>query len=207
MKRKGSPDVWVFRWYENTTGERTYKKRTIGSVDEMPTRRDAEKAVLSLRISINSEIRTPERVCDLITHYRQRELTEERKAFPTIENHLVLSRLYIEPRWGQHRLDAVRTMQVEEWLHSLPLAPASKTKIKSTFSVLYSHAIRYEWLTFNPISKVRTSSKRLREKDVLSPEEFQLLLEQLSIRDRAMVLLAGSTGLRRSEMIALLIRP
>ncbi len=203
MKRKGSPDVWVFRWYENTTGERTYKKRTIGSVDEMPTRRDAEKAVLSLRININSEIRTPERVCDLITHYRQRELTEERKAFATIENHLVLSRLYIEPRWGQHRLDAVRTMQVEEWLHSLPLAPASKTKIKSTFSVLYSHAIRYEWLTFNPISKVRTSSKRLREKDVLSPEEFQLLLEQLSIRDRAMVLLAGSTGLRRSEMIAL----
>ncbi len=203
MKRKGSPDVWVFRWYENTTGERTYKKRTIGSVAEMPARRDAEKAVLSLRIDINAEIRTPERVCDLITHYRQRELTEERKAFATIENHLVLSRRYIEPRWGQHRLDAVRTMQVEEWLHSLPLAPASKTKIKSTFSVLYSHAIRYEWLAFNPISKVRTSSKRLREKDVLSPEEFQLLLEQLSIRDRAMVLLAGSTGLRRSEMIAL----
>lgn len=203
MKRKGSPDVWVFRWYENATGERTYKKRTIGSVAEMPTRRDAEKAVLSLRININAEVRTPERVCDLITHYRQRELTEERKSFATIENHLVLSRLYIEPRWGQHRLDAVRTMQVEEWLHSLPLAPASKTKIKSTFSVLYSHAIRYEWLTFNPISKVRTSSKRLREKDVLSPEEFQLLLEQLSVRDRAMVLLAGSTGLRRSEMIAL----
>jgi len=68
---------------------------------------------------------------------------------------------------------------------------------------LYNHAIRYEWLTFNPISRVRTSSKRLREKDVLTPEEVQRLAEQLSIRDRAMVLLAGSTGLRRSEMIAL----
>jgi integrase len=83
------------------------------------------------------------------------------------------------------------------------LAPASKTKIKSAFSVLYSHAIRHEWLTFNPISKVRTSSKPLREKDVISPEEFQALLGELSVRDRAMVLLAGSTGLRRSEMIAL----
>ncbi len=203
MKRKGCPDVWVFRWYENATGKRTYKKRTIGSVVELPTRRDAEKAVVSLRININAEVSTPQRVCDLITHYRQHELTPERKAFATIENHLVQSRLYIEPRWGQYRLDAVRTMQVEEWLHSLPLAPASKTKLKSAFSVLYSHAIRYEWLTFNPISKVRTSSKRLREKDVLSPAEFQALLEQLSVRDRAMVLLAGSTGLRRSEMIAL----
>lgn len=203
MKRKGCPDVWVFRWYENATGMRTYKKRIIGSVAEMPTRRDAEKAVVSLRININADVSTPQRVCDLITHYRQRELIADRKAFATIENHLVQTRRYIEPRWGQYRLDAVRTMQVEEWLHALPLAPGSKTKLKSAFSVLYSHAIRYEWLTFNPISKVRTSSKRLREKDVLSPEEFQALLEQLSLRDCAMVLLAGSTGLRRSEMIAL----
>jgi len=65
------------------------------------------------------------------------------------------------------------------------------------------HAIRYEWLTFNPISRVRTSQKRLRDKDVLTPEEFQQLVQQLSVRDRAMVLLIGSTGLRRSEMIAL----
>ena len=95
-----------------------------------------------------------------------------------------MTRRYIEPRWGHYHLGDVRTMQVEEWLHSLPLAPASKTKIKSAFSVLYSHAIRYEWLTFNPISKVRTSSKPLREKDVLSPEEFQALLGELSVRDR-----------------------
>ncbi len=92
---------------------------------------------------------------------------------------------------------------MEQWLDSLDLAPASKTKIKSKFSVLFSHAIRHEWVKFNPISKVRTSSKPLREKDVLTPEEFQALLVELSVRDRAMVLLAGSTGLRRSEMIAL----
>jgi integrase len=96
----------------------------------------------------------------------------------------------------------VRIVQVEEWLDSLSLAPASKTKIKSAFSVLYSHAIRHEWVSLNPISKVRTSSKRLREKDVLTPTEFQALLEELSVRDRAMVLLAGSTGVRRSELMA-----
>jgi len=71
------------------------------------------------------------------------------------------------------------------------------------FSVLYSHAIRYEWLTFNPISKVRTSSKRLREKDVLSPAEFQALLGQLSVRDRAMVRWQGVPACGGSEMIAL----
>lgn len=32
---------------------------------------------------------------------------------------------YIEPRWGHFRLGAVRTIQVEEWLDSLALAPSS----------------------------------------------------------------------------------
>ncbi len=203
MKRKGAPDAWVFRWYEHKNGKRRYMKRTIGTVVEFPQRRDAEKALLSFRYTINSQVAAPQKVCDLIIHYQQRELVPERKSFSSISTHLGMTRRYIEPRWGNHHLSDVRTMQVEEWLHSLPLAPASKTKIKSAFSVLYSHAIRYEWLTFNPISKVRTSSKPLREKDVISPEEFQALLGELSVRDRAMVLLAGSTGLRRSEMIAL----
>jgi integrase len=203
MRRKGTPDIWVFRWYEHKNGKRRYMKRTMGTVVEFPQRRDAERALLSFRYAINSEVATPQKVCDLIAHYQQHELVPERKAFASIATHIVLTRRYIEPRWGQFHLSDVRTMQVEEWLHSLPLAPASKTKIKAAFSVLYSHAIRYEWLTFNPISKVRTSSKPLREKDVISPEEFQALLGELSGRDRAMVLLAGSTGLRRSEMIAL----
>ncbi|MGH9598879.1 MAG: tyrosine-type recombinase/integrase [Terracidiphilus sp.] len=203
MKRKGAPDVWAFRWYEHKSGKRRYMKRIVGTVVELPQRRDAEKALLSFRYTINFQVAAPQKVCDLIAHYQQHELVPERKSFSSIATHLGMTRRYIEPKWGQYHLGDVRTMQVEEWLHTLPLAPASKTKIKSAFSVLYSHAIRYEWLTFNPISKVRTSSKPLREKDVLSPEEFRALLGELSVRDRAMVLLAGSTGLRRSEMIAL----
>lgn len=203
VKNKSAAHTWSFRFYQEAGGKRVYRKIKIGTVYEYPHRRDAEKAVLALRAKINSECCSPETVDALIAHYLKNELTEDRKSFATIENHKVLSKHHIAPRWGQYRLSAVKTMQVEEWIHSLPLAPASKTKIKSAFSVLYSHAIRHEWLTFNPISKVRTSSKPLREKDVLTPEEFQALLGELSIRDRAMVLLTGSTGLRRSEMIAL----
>jgi integrase len=55
----------------------------------------------------------------------------------------------------------------------------------------------------NPITKVRASAKRLREPDVLTPAEFAALVEELPLRVKAMVMLAGSTGLRRSELIAL----
>lgn len=86
-KRKSGPDAWVFRWYDESRGKRTYRKRVIGTVDRMPLRRDAERAVLQHRVNINSGIVTPEMVIDLINHYKAHELTEERKAFATVEGH------------------------------------------------------------------------------------------------------------------------
>jgi hypothetical protein len=44
LKRKSGPDVWVFRWYEETGGARTYRKRTLGTAARYPHLRDAEKA-------------------------------------------------------------------------------------------------------------------------------------------------------------------
>jgi hypothetical protein len=171
LERKSIPDVWVFRWYENTWRKRIYKKQIIGRVTELRNRWDAERTVIPLRSSINAEAGTPKGVCDLAAYYRLHELARERKAFSTIENHRLLCKRYVEPRWGNPRLCAVRTMELEGWLHPLPLAPASKAKLKCVMAVLYNHAIRHEWLTFNPISRVRTSQKRVRDKDVLTPEE------------------------------------
>jgi integrase len=203
VKNLTKPDTWFLRFYEEVADKRVYRRKRIGTVRDFPHRRDAEKAALVLRGNINNDVSFPETVNDLLAHYQKHELTPARKAFASIENHLTLSKCYITPRWGTYKLGAVRTVQVEEWLDSLPLAPASKTKIKSVFSVLFSHAIRHEWVSLNPISKVRTSSKSLREKDVLTPTEFQALLVELSVREVAMVLLIGSTGVRRSELMAL----
>ena len=202
-KRKNGAVVWTFRWRETAGENRVRRKKIVGTVEELPTRKAAEQAVSQLRSTINTGVVTPQTVNDLLAHFREKELTLEKKAYASIETHNIICGRYIEPVWGAYRLTDVRTVKFEEWLDSLKLAPASKTKIKSTMSVLYNHAIRHEWLTFNPISKVRTSQKRLREKDVLEPAELQALLEELSVRNRAMVLLAASAGLRRSELVAL----
>jgi integrase len=202
-KNKTTPDTWVFRYYEETNGRRIHRNLRVGSVRDLPNRRDAEKALLPIRAKINSEVRTPETVHDLITHYSKHELTPERKAFATIEAHASYLKLHIAPKWGDCRLSAVRTIAVEEWLHSLPFAPGTRTKIRNIMSAIFTHAIRYEWITFNPISKVRCSAIRLREPDILSPEEFRSILPHLPLREKAMVMLIASTGLRRSEMFAL----
>jgi integrase len=70
-------------------------------------------------------------------------------------------------------------------------------------SAVFAHAKRYEFVATNTILGVRCSAKRLREPDILTPDEFHRLVNELPLRERVMVLLAGTTGLRRSELIAL----
>jgi integrase len=70
-------------------------------------------------------------------------------------------------------------------------------------SAVLEHAIRNGWAENNPIHSVRTSAKRLKEPDILSAEEIQVLLLELGEPCRTMALLAALTGLRISEIIGL----
>ena len=102
-------------------------------------------------------------------------------------------------------------MAVEHWLSHLrrqnrePLSRATKAKIRSLMSVLFNHAIRYEWLEQgkNPITFVRQSAERMKTPTVLEASEIQRLLSRLQSPYRLTVLLAVTTGLRRSELFAL----
>ena len=208
VKRKSQAEVWVFRYYAEKDGRRTYKKKTVGTVVEFPKRKDAEKAVAQLRVDVNDGAAfAPMNVEQLATHYQRIELPL--KAHSTAEGYKSYLALHIVPKWGKHSLSAIKSVEVEGWLRKLkkangePASPGTQTKIRNLFSTLFSHAIRYEWAARNPITAVRTSAKRLRTPDILTGDEFRALLLQLSQRERVMVLLDGSTGLRRGELIAL----
>jgi integrase len=206
VKNKNAADTWFLRYYEDVLGKRVYRKRKIGTVRDYPHRRDAEKAVLSLRSEINSNsgVRSPETVNSLIAHYSVHELgAESGKRSSTREVYAGFLKLHVAPQWGSYRISEIKTVAVEKWLHGLEYAPATKNKIRNIMSAVFNHAIRHEWMQHNPITHVRCSSKRLREPDVLTPEEFNSLLDELPLRERVMVMLAGTTGLRRSELIAL----
>jgi integrase len=84
---------------------------------------------------------------------------------------------YILPRWGAERRGDIKAFRVESWLSTLEKKPS--------------------------IREVRQSVKRLREPDVLEPEELASLLEHLSEPSRTLVITATVTGLRRGELIGL----
>ena len=105
----------------------------------------------------------------------------------------------------------VRTVAVENWLRQLrrkdgkPLSNSSKAKIRNLMSVLFNHAIRYEWLAQgkNPITHVRQSAARQKDPEILSPDEIRNLISKLDSPFQLMVLVAATTGVRRSELFGL----
>jgi len=70
-------------------------------------------------------------------------------------------------------------------------------------SVLFNHACRYELFDRNPIRFVRQSAKRRTAPTLLAPMEIKMLVEGLDLRERTLVLLAASTGLRQGELFGL----
>jgi integrase len=201
-ERKGRPDVWVFRWRElGSDGRKINRKIVAGTVEEFPTKAAALKSVEALRIDINNETWRPNTVEQLIAHYREKELPE--KTPYTVDVYNGYLNLWIIPKWGARKLRDVRTVPVEEWLRSLPLANGTRAKLRNLMSALFRHAMRHEWTDRNPITLVRQSAKRQRTPAVLDADEIRLLLSRLEEPYSTMVFIAASTGLRVSELLAL----
>ena len=208
VKRKSGKSIWEFRWYEPTLdGKTVYRKKVIGSTNDYKTESEAHRAVEALRLTINSQ-QTPKAIslAALVEHYREKELSPdnpESKSYSTKQAYQIYLKKWIVPRWGNTSLQDIRTVAVEEWLKSIPLARGSKAKLRNIMSALFNHARRYEWTDRNPITLVRQSAKREREPEVLTAEELQALIPELSARDRVLVLLDACTGLRVGELLAL----
>src|SRR5258705_8656598 len=210
VSRKEGPAVWQFRWSEKDLhGVRVQRKRVIGTVERYADEAAARTAMAIFLAELNSgkaRIRCGSiSVAQLCDHFEQCELTRDNtwRSYSTKKTYQAYLNRWVLPHWRHYELAEVRTIQVESWLRRLPLAKSSCAKIRNLMSVLFNHACRYELFDRNPIYLVRQSAKRRRAPTVLMPDEIKAMLDNLSIRERTLVLLAVSTGLRQSELFGL----
>jgi len=208
--RKRGPDVWQFRWSDRGPfGKRIYRRRVIGTAFQYPDPDSARNAVTGLLRELNANAlqrcHLPMTIAEVCDHFIQRELAKDNswRSYSTKKTYKAYLKRWIIPHWGSRRLSEIRTTEVESWLRSLPVAKSSCAKIRGILSVLFNHACRHELFDRNPIHLVRQGAKRRATPNVFTPAEIKALIDRLGLRERTLVLLAASTGLRQSELFGL----
>ncbi len=201
-KRKKGPHVWQFRWSENGR----LRSVLVGTVEKLPTRADAERAVEHHRITINAE--NPQRqfrrvtVGTLIDRFMA-EYVPKRCRKLTQSTYRSLFKNHIRPRWEREFAANLRTMAVEEWLESYPHSRQIKSHVRNLMHTLFQAALRWEIVARNPIDLVRQSRKRMKTPRTLTPAEFKTLLANLVEPCKTMVISVACLGLRVCEMLGL----
>ena len=222
VARKKGPPAWEFRYREHRDGK-TYHKQVTLSVARYPTETHVRRAVAPLLIPLNTEPRPilpPElpfgALIDRFIQHEQLHAIRDQEPgqteidglqYSTACSYLSMLERHIRARWGEEPISRVRAGLVQEWLTRLDMAPKYKGKVKALMHRLFEKAMLWELIPLerNPLSlvEVRGISKRRKKPFILSLEQYFGLLGHLGEPHRTMVVVAQSTGLRVSEILAL----
>jgi integrase len=127
--RKMHSDIWQFRWREKTAdGKKIYRRRQIGTIDQIPDIETARKVASLLVPDLNARTAKAKSVsmtiAQLCSHFEQSELSLANtwRSYSTKTIYKVYLKRWIIPKWSEHLLSDIRTIEVESWLRSLPIA-------------------------------------------------------------------------------------
>jgi len=205
-RKKGS-DVWALRYREHLLeGTNCHKSLIVGTVEQYATESQARRAAQALLLRINAGSPNTGVVTfgAVIERYLAEELPDRHS---TARGYRSWLRNHIIPKWGEHPMQEIKPLAVEQWLKGLDLAPKSKGHLKNQMRIVFNCAMRWELLPYqsNPMGFVRVKgvSKRVRQPVVLTIEQFRQVLEHIPEPYRTMCVVAGCLGLRISEVLGL----
>ena len=140
--------------------------------------------------------------------YADRWLTARNTQRSTSARDLSLMRNHVLAAWATTPIGKVDHLAVQRWVTDLGtrLSPASVSKCHQLASLVFKAAVRDRLIAVNPAVDVRLPSLRRKDNDerIIRPDELIMrLLPATPARYRALVALAGGTGLRWGECVGL----
>lgn len=202
--RKNGPAVWRLRYKDRLTGER--RNVELGTVVDLPKYADAERAGEQYRILANPD--RPQRGVSfgaLLDRYIKDEMPSRHSTRVAYES---LIRTHIRPKWEKYLISDVKPLGLNVWIKSLLLSQKTKNNIKWLLSSIFQYAVRLELVDMghNPAASImlKDVTKRGRKPMILTAEQFHALVEKVHGEPyQTLVVLAGCTGLRCSELSGL----
>src|SRR5438876_3046231 len=213
-KRGKRKKMWVARWWEdviapNGTVERLRRSENLGSVSEIPTRRQAEQLLAERLRSINSSEFRPH---SSQTFREYAEMIWLPEVLPTVKHstkkhYKYMVRVHLCPAFGKVQLRLITRAMVQSFLSAkLASGLAWKTvkHLRTVFGTVMGAAEMAELIPANPVRKTRFPRRGpVKERAVIAPEMIRELLEALPEPSKSLAWLLVLTGLRIGELLAL----
>ncbi len=213
-KRGKRKKMWVARWWEEVIGsdgavQRIRCSENLGSVAEIPTRREAERLLADRLRPINSSDFWPK---SSLTFEEYAETVWKPEVLPNIKHstkkgYTTMLRAHLYPAFGKMQLRLINRGMVQAFLSqklAQGLSSASVRHLRTMLGTVLGAAEMAELIPSNPVRKTRVPRHvPVRPRAVIAPEKIRELLEALPEPTRSLAWLLVLTGLRIGELLAL----
>ncbi|MGB8063100.1 MAG: site-specific integrase [Candidatus Sulfotelmatobacter sp.] len=184
------------------------RSEILGTVTDLPTRRDAEMVLSDRLRRVNSADYHPRSCCSFRSFVQEWEA----QAHPTLkyatqEHYKYVVNSHLLPVFGNVQLRLISRESIQMFLANKVKEGLSWRTVKhcrTTLGTILGTAEFWGYIEDNPVRKTRLPRRGLQpEKTVLTPEQLGSLLEKLPEPSRSLVWVLVLTGLRIGELLAL----
>jgi integrase len=114
-------------------------------------------------------------------------------------------RRHVYPYFGDRRLSMIRPTEIQTWVSKLStqLSASTVQVIHGIVAAIYKSAIRDHKVNASPCESTKLPKKLPHEVVPLGTDAVNQLIDQISARYRALVILAAGTGMRQGECFGL----
>jgi integrase len=205
--------IWVMRWREDVMREdgtivRVRRAETIGSVAELPNRREALTRMDERLRDVNQGTMRPESGMLFATFVEQQWKVLVLPTFKASTQHgyKVVLNTHVLAGWRRWRLRDIDRLAIQQWIAEKFRRGNGWQVVRNAWVLLSSileTAVEYGYLQANPARGVKFPQKTLTQKPaIIAGADFARLLAQLGEPHRTMVSLIAMTGLRIGELLA-----
>lgn len=202
IHKKGKHYYIVFRILDSKTGKRRQKWVSAGKL-----KREAEKKLSELMGEVHSGTY---REIQKITFAAFSELWlksyAETKTKPsTLRSYQDIINNHLIPVMGDYFLTEINTAMLQKYVAMRLQSVKPKTVINEIVPLkeMFKHALKWNYLKFNPAEYVERPRKEEIEMEIFTPDEVNKFLEQVTPKYKPFFLTAILTGMRRGELLGM----
>ena len=199
---------WVGRWREDEIRDgrvvRIRRAEVLGTIQEIPTKRLAKRALDDRLAVVNSAFYRPRLTAtfgELAARWQSSVLTQFAASTQgTMRGHL--SRWLI-PFFGPFQLREIRAEDVQRFVASVPRGPKTLRNIVATLRLNWKSATAWGYVTHDPLAAIVLPRRGRAKRVFFTLDEMRRILHEAKGPDRVFFWLAAEAGLRRGELCGL----